>query len=84
MAYVSIMEAHFTQWLPLWHGYLEFYKSSLAPEITDIVFKRLCDPDEKNMGGFIAFDGANAIGLVHYIVPVSYTHLDVYKRQIIY
>ena len=57
-----------SQWLPLWHGYLEFYKSSLAPEITDIVFERLCDPDEKNMGGFLAFDGDRAIGLVHYIV----------------
>jgi len=56
------------EWLSLWNGYLEFYKSSLAPEVTDIVFNRLCDPAEKNMGGFLAFDGDIAIGLVHYIV----------------
>lgn len=64
----SIEKQHYRQWLPLWQGYLEFYKSSLASEITDIVFNRLCDPDEKNMGGFLAFEGDRAIGLVHYIV----------------
>ena len=65
---ITLASGNKSQWLPLWNGYLEFYKSSLASEITDIVFKRLCDPDEKNMGGFLAFDGDRAIGLVHYIV----------------
>ncbi|MBN8648153.1 MAG: GNAT family N-acetyltransferase [Caulobacterales bacterium] len=68
MIVTPLNNSNYNQWLPLWNGYLEFYKSSLAPEVTDIVFNRLCDPAEKNMGGFLAFDGDIAIGLVHYIV----------------
>ena len=68
MIVTPLNNSNYNQWLPLWNGYLEFYKSSLAPEVTEIVFNRLCDPAEKNMGGFLAFDGDIAIGLVHYIV----------------
>lgn len=59
-------------WEPLWNGYLVFYKTQLAQDITDFVFERLCNPLEKNMGGFIAFandeDGEKAVGLVNYII----------------
>lgn len=33
-------------WLPLWAGYLEFYKSSVAPEVTELTFARLLDSNE--------------------------------------
>lgn len=58
----------FEQWLPLWAGYLQFYETDLSTEITELVFNRLCDENEKQMGGFLAIDGENAIGLVHFII----------------
>ncbi len=58
----------FEQWLPLWAGYLQFYETDLSTEITELVFERLCDENEKQMGGFLAIDGENAIGLVHFII----------------
>lgn len=68
MKLIPLSTPDFHNWLPLWNGYLEFYKTSLAPEITDVVFNRLCDPNEPNMGGFLAYYGDKAIGLVHYII----------------
>lgn len=32
-------------WEPLWAGYLAFYESTLAPEITDATFARFLDPN---------------------------------------
>ncbi|MBN8649207.1 MAG: GNAT family N-acetyltransferase [Caulobacterales bacterium] len=60
MLVVSLTNTHYSHWLPLWRGYLEFYQEDLPQEITEITFKRLCDHAEKNMGGFIAFEGEKA------------------------
>lgn len=59
---------HYSDWLPLWQGYLEFYETNLSQETTDVVFNRLCDTNKTNMGGFIAYDGNVALGFVHYII----------------
>jgi len=64
----SLQNNEFAHWLPLWRGYLEFYESTLPPEITANTFARLCDPAVKDMGGYIAFDGDVAVGIVHYII----------------
>ena len=53
-------------WLPLWRGYLEFYKADIAPEVTAMTFARLCDPAEP-MGGALAWRDGEATGLVHFI-----------------
>lgn len=34
------------KWLPLWRGYLEFYRTDLADEITDLTWARCLDPAE--------------------------------------
>ncbi len=34
------------KWLPLWVGYLEFYRTDLAHEITDLTWTRCLDPAE--------------------------------------
>lgn len=54
------------QWLPLWAGYLAFYKSELAPEITDATFARFLDPAEP-MLALVAEDNASGalLGFVH-------------------
>ncbi len=53
-------------WLPLWRGYQAFYKTDIAPEVTEVTWSRLLDPAEP-MGAALAWNGAAAVGLVHHI-----------------
>lgn len=55
------------QWEALWQGYLTFYKSEVAPNVTAVTFDRLTAPDAVERGAFVAeVDGA-LVGMVHYI-----------------
>ncbi|MGO4570905.1 GNAT family N-acetyltransferase [Microvirga sp. 2TAF3] len=54
------------EWSPLWQGYLTFYKSTLAPDVTDLTWKRLLDPAEPMHGLAAVIDG-EIIGIVHYL-----------------
>jgi GNAT superfamily N-acetyltransferase len=57
----------FDDWLPLWQGYLQFYKAEVPASTTAVTFQRLTGGSEP-MGGFIARDGAGAaVGIVHWI-----------------
>jgi GNAT superfamily N-acetyltransferase len=53
-------------WNPLWAGYLAFYKTALARDISDLAWTRLHDPDEPMfaLGGYV--DG-NLAGFAHYL-----------------
>jgi len=53
-------------WEPLWSGYLTFYETAVAPEVTDTTWRRLHDPTEPMhvLGAYID-DGL--IGIVHYL-----------------
>ena len=53
------------QWEPLWQGYLEFYRSSLAPEVTDLLWQRILDPQHE-IRGLLAEADNELVGLVHY------------------
>ena len=53
------------QWEPLWQGYLEFYQSSLAPEVTELLWQRLLDPAE-DIRGLVAEADGGLVGLVHF------------------
>jgi GNAT superfamily N-acetyltransferase len=53
-------------WEPLWQGYLTFYESSLAPEVTETTWRRLLDPTEP-MHGLAAILDGEIIGIVHYL-----------------
>ena len=53
-------------WNRLWQGYLEFYRASLAAEITATLWQRILDPaDEIECRVAVAADGA-VVGLVQY------------------
>lgn len=54
-------------WAPLWQGYLDFYKTELAPEITDVTWNRLLDPDEDMHCLVAENDAGEMIGIVHYL-----------------
>jgi GNAT superfamily N-acetyltransferase len=60
-------------WLPLWRGYLEFYKTTLPDEVTADTWRRLLDP-KSGIHGFGAFDGEELVGIVHYLFhPVTWS-----------
>jgi GNAT superfamily N-acetyltransferase len=50
----------------LWQGYLTFYESSVAPEVTDETWRRFHDPAEP-MGALGAFLDGRLVGIVHYL-----------------
>lgn len=61
-----VVNADFTQWLPLWTGYNTFYKRTLPEEITRKTWTRFLDPAEPMQALVAEQDGA-LLGLVHYL-----------------
>lgn len=67
-------------WAPLWRAYLAFYHTELAEEIYDLTFARYTDDSRTDMRAWMAWDGEDALGLVHVIAhahgwraePVTY------------
>ena len=78
-----LCEADHAEWLPLWLGYLAFYKADLPGTTTALTFSRLINPAETTMGAFIARgrDGT-ALGIVHWMdhrscwTPGDYCYLQ--------
>jgi GNAT superfamily N-acetyltransferase len=55
-------------WLPLFKGYIEFYKASVPDEVIEITWQRLLSGTEGFHIGFVAVDEADRpIGLAHVI-----------------
>lgn len=76
-----LREADRDAWEPLWQGYLAFYETTLAPEITDASFHRFLDPMEPLHGLVAEIDGRLA-GLAHFLLhrstwaPECYCYLE--------
>ena len=65
-----------SQWLKLWAGYLEFYKSTISPEQTELTWKRLIN-NELKMFGFVAESEDGIIGFTHCLFrPSTWTETD--------
>ena len=58
------------RWLPLWRGYLEFYRADIAQATSALTFERLTEGAEP-MGGFLAYLGDEAVGMTHWIAHRS-------------
>lgn len=67
-----VNESDRAQWNPLWQGYLEFYQSSLADEITDLLWQRIMDPAHEIQCRVAASDDGNLVGMVHFF-PHAHT-----------
>ena len=63
-------------WSPLWAGYLAFYETTIAPDVTERTWTRLTNAD--GMYGLLATDTAGAaIGLAHFIFhPTTWSMTD--------
>lgn len=57
-------------WLPLWQGYLTFYESGLADEVTEATFARLV-AGEGMHGALARDDDGRAIGFVNWLPQPS-------------
>jgi GNAT superfamily N-acetyltransferase len=72
----AIEEKDKSQWLKLWAGYLEFYKSTISPEQTELTWKRLIN-NELKMFGFVAEEENGVIGFTHCLFrPSTWTETD--------
>jgi len=72
----AIEEKDKSQWLKLWAGYLEFYKSIISIEQTELTWKRLIN-NELKMFGFVAEDQNGVIGFTHCLFrPSTWTETD--------
>jgi GNAT superfamily N-acetyltransferase len=72
----AIEEKDKDQWLKLWAGYLEFYKSTILPEQTELTWKRLIN-NELKMFGFVAESEDEIIGFTHCLFrPSTWTETD--------
>ena len=72
----AIEEKDKDQWLKLWACYLEFYKSTITPEQTELTWKRLINNEQK-MFGFVAESEEGVIGFTHCLFrPSTWTETD--------
>jgi len=70
------------RWSELWSGYLAFYEQDLSADATNVIWRRLIDPDDQPYG-LVALDAADQVaGLVHYHFhlstwsPAGYCYLE--------
>lgn len=55
-------------WAPLWQAYLDFYRTSIGPEVTDTCFNRLTAPERADMAGLVAETADEGLlGFVHLV-----------------
>lgn len=66
-------------WDALWAGYLEFYKTEISQEQTELTWQRLLDPDHGIHGIVVEVDG-KLLGLAHF----SFTHSTWAQAQDLY
>src|SRR5262245_58196508 len=60
------------QWDVLWRRYLEFYKSAVPDEVSELTWRRLLDPEAPILG-YCAEDQGKLLGIVHYLYhPVTW------------
>lgn len=62
----AITSADHDEWKTLWDGYLTFYESTVAEEITTHTFRRITE-DVEIHGAIARDDGGHAIGFVHWL-----------------
>lgn len=54
-------------WARLWTAYLEFYETTVAPEVYETSFARLLSDDPATFHGHLALVEGRAVGLTHFV-----------------
>jgi len=63
----ALRESDRDAWASLWTQYLEFYDTSVAPEVYDSTFARLLSDDPHSFSCFVAERSGTLVGLTHYL-----------------
>ncbi len=67
-------QTDYDAWYPLWQGYLTFYESEVADDVTRHTFDRICDPDGDIHGFGAVNESGELIGFVTYLFhPFSWS-----------
>jgi GNAT superfamily N-acetyltransferase len=72
-----VTQADRAEWEPLWQGYLTFYQTALASDVSDATWKRFLDPIEPLHAVVAEIDG-RLVGLAHYLLHRSTWAPDCY------
>lgn len=75
----SIASSDRAGWDDLWAGYLEFYKTELTKEQTELTWQRLLD-DKYGINGLVAEVDSKLVGFAHF----SFTHSTWAEAQDLY
>jgi len=59
------------RWGELWNGYLEFYRCDLPADTTNILWRRLLDPDDQPYCLVAQDEAERVVGFVHYHFHLS-------------
>lgn len=68
------------QWDRLWQAYLVFYKSTLADEVSDLLWQRILDAENEIQCRVAVSAAGELVGLVHFF-PHAHTW---YAKQVCY
>lgn len=68
---IPLSECQYSAWLPLWQGYLNFYKTALSEKQTNLTWQRLSDSNQSDMFGFAIVVNDQVVGIVHLIAHSS-------------
>ena len=63
----SALPSDEAEWRRLWRGYLDFYESDIAEDVTNRTWKRILDPDSAVMCIVAEVDG-KVVGFAHCVV----------------
>jgi GNAT superfamily N-acetyltransferase len=66
----ELVAGDFDDWLPLWEGYLDFYRESLDDSVTRYTFERLSRQLDGMFGMVAELSGAT-VGIAHGVVHAS-------------
>jgi GNAT superfamily N-acetyltransferase len=71
------------RWESLWHGYLDFYRAVLTPEVTERTWAALCDPASA-VHGLVAELDDHLAGIAHLVLhPTTWaTHPTCYLEDL--
>jgi GNAT superfamily N-acetyltransferase len=61
-----VSPADHANWLVLWQGYQQFYKTEISTETSAITWQRFLDANEP-MNAALAWQDGKAVGMVHWI-----------------
>ena len=68
---LSLEQINFEQWLPLWLGYLNFYKSEMTEQQIRLSWKRITNSEQADMFGYALIHEGKMMGFVHLISHMS-------------